>query len=184
MSGTDGDLDTPRHKTPRLQRRSVTPDDADQRRADATLILAVVHATRSWQEATGRTAPVKPLRELLWTVWEQPRLPRPVHRGKYPLSVPWTPAARAAYDDPAARLSIEHVVPAAVFVRRLLAKPPKTTAALVRTLNTITYVVVAPEDNQRLVAAGVGAKLAPQSSDPLDRYRVAGLDPAQFAPLT
>lgn len=177
-------MDTPGPKTQRLQRRSVTPDDADQRRTDASLILSVVHATRTWQEETGRTAPVKPLRELLWTVWEQPRLPRPVHRGKYPLSVPWTPAARAAYaDNPKAPLSIEHVVPASVFVRSLLASPPANNAALVRVLNAISYVVIAPEDNQLLNAAGVGAKLAPGSADPLDRYRLAGLDPSQFSPL-
>lgn len=126
---------------------------------------------------------MKPLRELLWTVWEQPRLPRPVHRGKYPLSVPWTPAARAAYRDPKAPLSIEHVVPASVFVRSLLASPPANNAALVRVLNTIRYVVIAPDDNQILNAAGVGAKLAPGSADPLDRYRLAGLDPALFCPL-
>ena len=75
------------------------------------------------------------------------------------------------------------MTPAAVLVRRLLAAPPSTNAAFVRVLNTITYVVVAAEDNQRLVAAGVGAKLAPGSADPLDRYRVAGLDPATFLPI-
>ena len=112
----------------RTRHRSAIRDDSAQRRADVTLILAVVNATRTWEEQAGRTAPVKPLRELLWTVWEQPRLPRPVYRGKYPLSVPWTPAARAAYGDPTARLSIEHVTPAAVLVRRLLAAPPSTNA--------------------------------------------------------
>lgn len=68
----------------RTRHRSAIRDDSAQRRADVTLILAVVNATRTWEDQTGRTAPVKPLRELLWTVWEQPRLPRPVYPGQVP----------------------------------------------------------------------------------------------------
>ena len=63
-------------------------------------------------------------------MWEQPRLPRPLYRSKYPLSVPWTPAARAAYETGGA-VSLEHVLPAAVLVRRLIADPPANAAALV-----------------------------------------------------
>lgn len=176
VDGVAGGATRPRH-------RSALPDSAVQRRADAKLILATVHAMADWESVSGRPIPAKPPRELVWTVWEQPRLPRPVHRGKYPLAVPWSPAARRANADPGARLVIDHVLPAAALARRLLDDPPGTPTALVRILNSITYLVIAPEDNQRLRAAGVGAKLAPNSSDPLDRYAHAGIDLSAFAPI-
>ena len=115
-------------------------------------------------------------------MWEQPRLPRPLYRSKYPLSVPWTPAARAAYETGGA-VSLEHVLPAAVLVRRLIADPPANAAALVRILRCIEYVVIAPEDNRRLMDARVGSKLPPGSTDPWDRYRTAGLDLDTLAPI-
>ncbi len=143
----------------------------------------MLHAAATWQETSGRPPTIKPIRELMWFVWEQPRLPRPVHRGKYPLSVPWTPAARRAYEEPGAPVSIEHVIPAAVLVRRLLQDPPGTTEALMDFLDEIEYVVIAPEDNRLLNAAGVGSKFAPSSKDPWDCYRAAGLDPSTFVPV-
>lgn len=163
-------------------RRGELLDSPDLRRVDARLILASLHATAEWERATGRPSNIKPLRELIWFVWEQPRLPRPLYKSKYPLSVPWTPAARAAYevDGP---VSLEHVMPAAVLVRRLIADPPGNAASLVRILRSIEYVVIAPDDNRRLMAARVGSKLPPGSSDPWDRYRKAGLDLATLTPI-
>jgi hypothetical protein len=141
-----------------------------------------LRAAVAWQEATGKPANVKPLRELIWFVWEQPRLQRPLYKSKYPLTVPWTPAARAAYAVGGPVL-LEHVLPAAVLVRRLLADPPGNPAALVRMLRSIEYVVIAPEDNQRLMKARVGSKLPPGSSEPWDRYQAAGIDRASLAPI-
>jgi hypothetical protein len=163
-------------------RRNEKPT-ASQRAIDADLILACIRATADWERATRRRSAVKPLRELIWYVWERPRLPGPLYRSTYPMSVPWTPAARAAYGQPKNRLVIEHVLPTAVLIRRLLDKPPANRAALIRVLNRCEYVVIAPSDNQRLVAAGVGADLAPDSTNPWDRYLVAGLDPATFEPI-
>jgi hypothetical protein len=42
--------------------------------ADAGLILEVVRATAAWQLERDVPAVVKPIRELIWFVWEQPRL--------------------------------------------------------------------------------------------------------------
>ena len=69
--------------------------------ADAGLILEVVRATAAWQLERDVPAVVKPIRELIWFVWEQPRLVElsrkyevPLIRSKYPSWVPWSPAAR------------------------------------------------------------------------------------------
>lgn len=78
---------------------------------------------------------------------------------------------------------LDHVLPAATLVRRLLDKPPATTTALVRILNQLAYVVLTPEDNRRLHDAGVGAHLAEGSRDPWDRYRFAGIDPSVLCPI-
>src|SRR4051812_29360366 len=90
-------------------------------RIDATLIASMLSATAAWEAATGRRMPRKPLREAVWFVWQQPRLPQPLVRSKYPMTVPWTAAARAAYlDNPNCDLVIEHVEPIHVLLDRLL----------------------------------------------------------------
>lgn len=158
-----GDLDTPA-----------------RRLADAELILTMVRASAEWEQATGRAARVKPLRELMWFTWEQPRLPKPLYLSKYPLTAPWTPAAFARYEQRARGLVIEHVTPASVLVRRLLEEPPAAAEDLMRLLEQITYVVITDDDNRLLKAAGVDSSLAPGSDDPWDRYRVAGLKRSMF----
>lgn len=166
-----------------VSRRSI-PDSPDQRHRDAELILSVLQAAHAWERASARYLKVKPIRELIFWVWEDPRLPQPLLRSKYPLTVPWTPVAQALYPNGAGEVSLEHVTPAAVIVASLLDNPPPDPGALVEILQRIEYVVIAPEDNRRLKAAGVDSKLAPGSTDPWDRYRVAGLDPSTFAPIT
>lgn len=104
-------------------------------RNDADLILALIRATAIWEGDTQSAAVVKPLRELLWFVWEKPRLGETV-RAKYPVEALWSEAARSAYaHDVGCRLVIEHVTPTNLLIRDLLRTPPKTVAALVRRLN-------------------------------------------------
>lgn len=161
------------------------PTTERHRKTDAELILSVIRATADWQEATSLEGVVKPLRELIWAVWEAPRLPRPRVRGKYPFDVPWSKGARSALaEDPKCRLVLDHVTPASVIVRDLVRKPPANPASLVRTLRRrIEYAVLAPAENQMLVAARVGMHLVPGSTDPWDRYRVAGVNLRSFRPL-
>src|SRR4051812_16762181 len=130
------------------------PPVAAHHKSDAELILSVIHATVEWQHKTGVPAVIKPLRELIWFVWEAPRLPTPRIRNKYPCEVPWSPAARRAIRPASrARLIIKHVLPMTLLVRKLLATPPAGSAALVRILKArLRYLVIAPADNQKLTA--------------------------------
>lgn len=155
-------------------------DSPERRMADAELILTTVRASAEWEQATGRAVRVKPLRELIWFTWEQPRLPRPLYLSKYPLTAPWTPAAFDRYERRSRGLVIEHVTPASVLVRRLLKEPPATADDLMRALDGIIYVVITDDDNRLLKAAGVDSSLAPGSDDPWERYRSAGLKRSTF----
>jgi hypothetical protein len=154
-------------------------------RNDAELLLAVIEATATWEGDTPSNAVVKPLRELLWAVWEKQRLGETV-RGKYPVDALWSREAREAYwSDPRCRLVLEHVTPVNVVVRHLLRRPPRTVAALVRILNReLEHTVITPAENQRLTAAKVGWKLVVDSADGWERHRVAGVDVKGFAPLS
>lgn len=152
------------------------------RKNDAEYILEVLHATRRWEEGAERNTVVKPLRELLWAVWEAPRLPKDRVRGKYPKSFLWSDLAREAVDaDPACRLVLDHLTPASVVVRRLLDRTPATAAGLVRILRRdLDYGVITPAENRALRNAGVGARLAPGEKDPWGRYRHAGMQPDRW----
>jgi len=89
--------------------------------AEVTLITQMLAGTARWEAATGRRMLQKPLREAIWFVWQHPRLPRPLMRGNYPMSVRWTAAARAAHaEDPARPLVIEHVEPIRDLIRWLM----------------------------------------------------------------
>lgn len=147
------------------------------------LIVTGCGSSHTWERASGRFLAIKPIRELIFAVWEAPRLPPPLLRSKYPLSAPWTPAARLLYSSGASKVSLEHVTPAAVMIGDLLDRPPPDVEALVQILQAIRYVVIAPDDDRKLNSAGVGSRLVPGSLDPWDRYRVAGLDPATFGPI-
>ncbi len=150
----------------------------------AELILTVVRATAQWQRVNDDRAVVKPLRQLIWWVWEGPRLPRPRVRGKYPYALSWSRNARRAVRlDPAAPLIIDHVTPINLVIHHLLLRPPLQPAGLVRTLNEkLNYVILAPEDNRKLTRRRVGNKLAPTSTNPWDRYKDAGISIARVSP--
>ncbi len=161
-------------------------------RLDAMLILDVLRATRAWVDESKKAAPTRPVRELIWSVWEKPRLRHyadehrlAFHRSKYPSWVPWSPLARAIHaDDPQARLVFEHLTPARVIVRDLIERVPATPAGLIKVLNArLGYAVIAPEDNRKIMEAGLAWKLVDGDPDPWARYRAVGLDPATFAPI-
>src|SRR5262245_3546517 len=115
----------------------VYPPRSGNARTDAELIRSVLLATIDWQRTRDQELVISPLRELIWCVWEIPRLreiaatpgKRLVDR-KYPSWVPWSPSARAAYEEHGekCRISLEHVMPAYIVVKELLRKPPATNA--------------------------------------------------------
>jgi hypothetical protein len=139
--------------------------------ADAILIAQMLAATARWEATTGRRMLQKPLREAIWFVWQHPRLPRPLVRGKCPMSVRWTAAARAAYaEDPACPLVIEHVEPMRDLIRRLmpLAGDPATVAQKLRAADQ--YCVLTPKEDKNLPSGSIG------NADPWTRYALAGID--------
>ena len=159
-------------------------------RTDTRLILEVITSTARWQAERDTQANVKPIREFIWFHWELPRLRDIRDRrggtlvaGKYPAWVPWSPSARRAHRH-GGRVGLEHVYPAQLIVRDLLDKPPANEAMLIRKLTRLLqYAVVTAEDNTALRTARVHHGLAPDSCNPWDRYRVAGLPLDQFRPL-
>lgn len=164
---------------------------ADARR-DATLILECLHATKKWSDECGTKAVSKPIRELLWFVWEKPRLARyadkhklPMLKRKYPGWVPWSPGALKVYKRGLSEpLVLEHVTPSSIIVQDLITRPPGSPAALIKILNArLAYTVLTPIENQAITLAGYGTKLVHGDPDPWSRYRAAGLDLTMFRSL-
>jgi len=157
--------------------------------ADAGLIWEIAQACVRWQTATGKACSTRPLREAIWFQWHDPRLPRPRVRSKYPHALPWTAAARAPYAaDPKCALVIEHTEPINLLIRRLLTgEIPSATELECALRRGLDCVIVTPAEDKQLHGAGVGTAM-PQDwkhgDDRWARYRVAGIDPAFFAPLT
>ena len=161
---------------------------ADRDEADGDLLTAMLHATSAWRARTGLTQPTKPLRELVWFTWQQPRLPKPLVRSKYPEQAPWTEAARLALaQDARARLVIEHVEPVSVVLTKLLALATAGALTPAMTCNELyaagSFAVVTADEDKALTRAGVRGS-APHLDDPWSRYRAAGIDVSRLAPLS
>lgn len=155
--------------------------------ADAALIAAVANAVAEWRAARQRDrSDLKLLREAVWYYWERPRLPRPLIAGKYPRSVLWSAAARAAHDENPKRpggLVIEHSRPTTLILNELLMSAPlDASRALAILVSAGNFVVISREENSALERAGVG-RSGWNEDDPLARYRVAGLDVTGFQRL-
>lgn len=151
--------------------------------ADAALVADVANAFGRWRQAhDGKLGSLKPFREAVWFYWQQPRLPRPLIRGKYPAAVPWSPAARMAYwGNPKhpSGLVIEHSRPMDVLLRELLDAAPVSPESALRMLGEPpTYAVVTDEESRALGNAEW------HGSDPLRKYADAGLDVSGFRPLS
>ncbi|PZE33929.1 hypothetical protein [Curtobacterium sp. MCPF17_031] len=127
------------------------------------------------------------LREALWFLWEQPRLPRPLLRSKYPNAYPWSPAAIARVrSGQSGGLVLEHLEPRVLLVSDLLARAdewtPATFAAELH--RRAGAAVVTQEDDRRLTSAGF-ARAMPETSDgPWARYVASGIDVAAFRSLS
>lgn len=155
-------------------------------RADA---LAIVGVLEAWGHRPRRV-----IRSALTYGWEAPRYPRPlVLRGeKLPAPWPWSPTARAeaAAAEAAGRptrprdLVHEHVTPIGGIVHAVITDHAlRDPDALVEFLGEqLTYAVITKSEDSLLTAAGV-ASAGGDDGDPWARYRAAGLDVDNFAPL-
>lgn len=124
----------------------------------------------------------KPLREVIWFAWQQPRLGECV-RVKYPVHAPWTAAARKAYmADPRCELIIEHVEPLSSLIARLLESPVEPAEVAEQLSRSLRFCVVTKAEDAMLRAAGVG-RSGFEESDMWGRYRLAGIDVGTIGPL-
>jgi hypothetical protein len=161
---------------------------------DANAVLSIAAACRkTLRPDRPRSGPVRVLREDLWFIWEKPRLPPPLVASKYPRSYPWSPGARAVFAEHAGNrpkggwvLVIEHLYPRELLVVDLLedAEGVKTAGSVdVLTERLIAAVVTRDDDRQLPTRAQSAHPWDDYAADPWLRYRSAGLQLEDFAPL-
>ncbi len=118
-----------------------------------------------------------------------PRLPKPLVQSKYPLSYPWSNAARAVYlGTPKAPvggrgLVLEHVRPRNILIDNMIDLSAELAAGeLIGYLNRfLAGAVITKQEDLLLTNAGVAyAPIDADDPDPWSRYRTAGLDPDTF----
>lgn len=161
---------------------------------DAQAVLDIARACRSASRAGSRAAAMRVLREALWFLWEEPRLPRPLVASKYPRSYPWPPVARARLEEHAGNrpqggwgLVIEHLYPRELLVGYLLdegAEWEATDAVALLTTRLMAAIVTRDEDRQLPTRAKSARPWDDYRSDPWLRYHASGLRLDEFGPLT
>lgn len=158
----------------------------DEDLSDGDAIYSVVEACRSIaHRGRSRSGPGRLLREAIWIIWEQPRLPQTLLDGKFPLRYPWSPSARGTVATQSRRpqgLVIGHLYPHEMLSADLL-DPANTSAAstVVVLQERITAAVVTRQED-RLVRALTGISWEAFEADPWCRYRAA-LPVAEFAAM-
>lgn len=133
------------------------------------------------------------LRETLWFLWEEPRLPRPLVASKYPRSYPWSPRARALVAENAGKrpkggwgLVIEHLYPRELLIADLLdgAEWTNASAAIDVLMERFIAAVVTRDDDRQLPTRAQSVRpRSDYAADPWLRYRWAKLPVKDFAPL-
>lgn len=152
---------------------------------DAEAIYSVVEAGRSLAGRERTRGAARLVREAIWTLWEQPRLPPTLLDGRCPTSYPWSPSARGTVATQAKRpqgLVIGHLYPLERLAGDLLDEcntSARETIALLRQ-RIISAVVTRQED--RLVRSPTGMPWEAFEADPWCRYRVV-LPVGEFAPI-
>ena len=161
---------------------------ADDDRTDAEGLLGVL---RSCQPVRQRrhAGTTHVARQALWSFWELPRLPRPLLQNKYPLTYPWSTAARASYMENRKApkggrgLVLEHVRPRNILIGNMIERSEDLTAGeLIGYLNRfLAGAVITKQEDLLLTSAGVAyAPIDADDPDPWARYRTAGLDTESF----
>lgn len=159
--------------------------EADRERA--AHILKVAEALASVKELMGRSVHDRALKEVIWSKWEHPRLPRPLIDGKYPTSYPWSLAARDTYQRSplkpgrSGELVIEHVLPKNELLALIEEQLPALTVSSMGELlhEWCCAVVVTREEDRRITRAGFGGR-RPNKEDMWSRYSAAGIDLSTF----
>ncbi len=160
-------------------------------RDDAGALLSVVEEFRTLVARGGqRSGAARVLREAVWFLWEQPRLPRPLVGSKYPLSYPWSPPARDRWLAHGRRrpqggwgLVIEHIYPRECLIADLVDDPlASTPAAVIEVLSTrlIAAVITSSEDRMLPSRSRSPREWTDYEVDPWVRYRMAGLPVSEF----
>lgn len=170
------------------------PLGPDFDRADARALLDIATACRATlRPERSQAGPVRVLREALWFIWEEPRLPRPLVASKYPKPYPWSPQARALLAQQAGKrpsggsgLVIEHLYPREFLVAHLLdeARCDPEGAVDLLTTRLMAAVLTRDEDRQLPTRAQSARPWHEYASDPWLRYRSSGFRVAEFAPLS
>lgn len=165
--------------------------------ADAEAVTKVVEASYSiLNRHRPRTGPLRLVREAVWFLWEQPRLPRPLVRDKYPLAYPWSPgaqevieAAPKSYGRPPFGgwgLVIEHLYPRELMIHDLVelvisTRPPAQAVVELLSSRVMAAVVRRDEDMQLMARRELPRGWASYDSDPWLRYRDAQFELGDFA---
>jgi hypothetical protein len=165
------------------------PDAATDERYDVAHVEALRKLVRAMEEFVDETSlsPLAdyPLREAIYFWWRRREFKRTgrLYASKYPISALWSPAAaaRAATSKRCGGIVIEHVIPSNV-TRQRLRDTVDDPVEFRRVLDSEVFFVITKEEDDSINSAGYMSAI-PDSGDPLDRYRLAGLDPATFAPL-
>ena len=167
----------------------IASDTATDERYDAAHVEALRKLVRAMEEFVDDTglSPLAdhPLREAIFFWWRRREFKRSgrLYASKYPFSALWSPAAaaRAATSKRCGGIVIEHVIPNNV-TRQRLRETLEDPDEFRRALDSEIFFVITKEEDDAINSAGYMSSI-PDSGDPLDRYRLADLDPATFAPL-
>lgn len=168
---------------------------------DAAAVLEVVNASYlTLQQRQQRGGPLRLVREAVWFLWEQPRLPKPLIENKYPLDYPWSLRAqeafasfykRGSYRPPGGwGLVIEHLYPRELLVKDLVMlvaecrscdEPAEPKQAVELLTSRLMAAVVGRYEDRQLLARRESPQIwGPYELDPWLRYRSTALDPADF----
>lgn len=162
---------------------------ATDERYDSAHVEALRKLVRAMEEFIEETSlsPLAdyPLREAIFFWWRRREFKRSgrLYAGKYPMTALWSPAAaeRAATSKRCGGIVIEHVIPNNV-TRQRLRETLDDPVEFRRVLDSEIFFVITKEEDDLINSAGYMSTI-PDSGNPLDRYRLAGLDPETFAPL-
>lgn len=156
----------------------------------AAHILEVARALGNVKDLMGRSIHDRAFKEVIWSKWEHPRLPRPLIDGKYPASYPWSLAARETYtrsplkSGRTGELVIEHVLPKSELLALIEEQLPTLTASSMAELlhEWCCAVVLTRDEDRRITRAGFGGR-RPNTEDMWSRYSAAGIDLSTFETL-
>lgn len=141
---------------------------------DGAALVAVFGATQV--PSSSKASDLRLVRRIAFkAIWDMPR-----RSGDLPQDVPWSKAARAAFDGRTGRgLVIEHIVPINLITDALV-RGEQTVDAYLATLRSMYHLaVITSVEDKALTSAGYRHK-HPDLTDPWSRYRAAGLHPDQF----